>query len=80
VKRILLKSESVQKRQPLSWAILRPLLVISCQMQNLSGNGRFEGLNASKAQLNQKLQDKTQISLFPFFFSILEEKILNIYD
>jgi len=77
VKRIL-KFESVQKRQPLSWANLRPLLVTSCQMQNLSDNGRFEGLNASKAQLNQKLQDKTKIFLFPFFFNFGRKSTENL--
>ena len=39
----------------------------------------FEVLNSSKTQLNQKLQHKTQI-LYSNFYSILEEKILKIYD
>ena len=36
-------------------------------------------LNMSKSQLNEKLQHKTEF-LFFNFYSILEEKILKIYD
>ena len=49
------------------WSFFCPLhFYIS---QNLSAEGHFEVLNASKAQLDQKLQDKTQIFLFPVFFN-----------
>ena len=42
-------------------------------LQNLDVDGHFEVLNVSKSQLDQKLQHKTQMFLFPFF-SILGEK------
>ena len=63
-----LNSVSKRKAQPISLAILRPFLVIFCQLhehlsQKLGANGHFEGLNVSKSQLDQKLQYKIQMLL-----------------
>ena len=76
---------SLQKRQPLSLAILRPFLVIFCQLhehlsQKLGANGHFEGLNVSKSQLDQKLQYKIQMFPIYFFFQFCKKKKLKIYD
>ena len=37
--------------------------------QNLVTGGHFEVLNLSKSQLDQKLQQKTEVLLFPIFFN-----------
>ena len=37
--------------------------------QNLGADGNFEVLNKSKYQLDQKLQHKTHIFLYPLFFN-----------
>ena len=65
-------------------ANLQPFLAIFCQLhkhlsQNLGADGHFELLNMSKSQLDQKLKAEMQIILF-LHFSILEEKIMKIYD
>ena len=47
--------------------------------KTFGADGHFEVLNMSKSLLDQRLKAKTQIILF-LFFSILEKKIMKIYD
>ena len=42
--------------------------------QNLVTGGHFEVLKLSKSQLDQKLQQKTEVLLFPFFFQFWKKK------
>ena len=70
--------------QRYEFAILQPILVIFWPLynylsQNLGADCHFVVLNLSKSELDQRLQHKFKTFLFPLF-SILEEKILKIYD
>ena len=76
-------SVSIQKILLLSLDILWPFLVIFLPQkylsQNLGADCHFVVLNLSKSELDRTLQHKSKTFLFPLF-SILEEKILKIYD
>ena len=72
-------SVSLQKRQPLSLAILRPFLVIFLPTAFISFTklmcwGSFWGAKCVKSY-----KTKHKFSCFQFF-SILDEKLLKIYD
>ena len=47
--------------------------------QNLVTGGHFEVLNLSKSQLDQKLQQKTEVLLFPFFFNFGRKNPENLW-
>ena len=59
------------------WSFFWPLY--NYLSQNLGADCHFVVLNLSKSELDQRLQHKSKTFLFPLF-SILEEKILKIYD
>ena len=59
------------------WSFFWPLC--NYVSQNLGADCHFVALNLSKSELDQRLQHKFKTFLFPLF-SILEEKILKIYD
>ena len=47
--------------------------------QNLVTGGHFEVLKLSKSQLDQKLQQKTEVLLFPFFFNFGRKNPENLW-
>ena len=59
------------------WSFFWPLC--NYVSQNLGADSHFVALNLPKSELDQRLQHKFKTFLFPLF-SILEEKILKIYD
>ena len=69
----------------LVWLFYSHFWGIFCQpygylSQIFGADGHFRLLNMSKSQLDPKLKAKMQIIIFLFFFSILEEKIMKIYN
>ena len=59
------------------WSFFWPLY--NYLSQNLGADCHFVVLKLSKSELDQRSQHKSKTFLFPLF-SILEEKVLKIYD
>ena len=80
-----LYSYSIQKRQPLSLAILGPFMIIFFRQlhynlsQNLGADDQFEVLNMSKSWLDKNYSKKHKFSCFIFFFNFGRKNPKNLW-